>query len=165
VSVDQVAQPRSGVSRLIARFRHLLHEVGKFGVVGIVAYVVDTVLFNVLLTTMWWLPAKAVATAIAATVAFIGNRFWTWRDRERSGLTREYVLYFVFNAIGLAIGLACLWFSHDLLGRFWPDVFTSRLADNVSAQLVGTAFGTLFRFWAYRTFVFVPATAPGEVRP
>jgi putative flippase GtrA len=134
---------------------------GKFGTVGIIAYVVDSVIFNVLLGTMWWLPAKTIATVIAATVAFIGNRFWTWRHRERSNLTREYLLYFAFNAVGLGIGLACLWLSHDLLGRFWPEIYQTRLADNISAMVVGMGLGTMFRFWASRTFVFVaPAPQP-----
>ncbi|HET6214466.1 MAG TPA: GtrA family protein [Micromonosporaceae bacterium] len=142
-------------------FRSLVHELGKFGTVGIIAYVVDSVIFNVLLGTMWWLPAKTIATVIAATVAFIGNRSWTWRHRERSNLTREYLLYFAFNAVGLGIGLACLWLSHDLLGRFWPEIYQTRLADNISAMVVGMGLGTMFRFWAYRTFVFVaPAPQP-----
>ena len=38
--------------------------------------------------------------------------------------------------------------SHDLLG------LTSRLADNVSANVIGLALGTLFRYWSYRRFVF-----------
>jgi hypothetical protein len=38
-------------------------------------------------------------------------------------------------------------------------VFTSLLADNVSANLVGAALGTLFRFWSYRRFVFVGPAA------
>jgi putative flippase GtrA len=163
VSVDH-AVATNALGRLVARFRHLLRELGKFGIVGAVAYVVDSVLFNILLLSMWWLPAKTLATVVAATVAFVGNRFWTWRDRERSNLTREYVLYFVFNAIGLGIGLFCLWVSHDLLGRFRPDIFHTRLADNVAALVVGMALGTMFRFWAYRTIVFVPVpSAAGGV--
>jgi putative flippase GtrA len=145
------------------RFGHLVREMGKFGTVGAITYVVDTLIFNLCLSPFGSFWAKAASTTVAATLAFIGNRFWTWRDRERSGLHREYLLYFTFNVIGLAIALACLWLSHDLLGQFWPEIFRTRLADNVSAQLVGTALGTLFRFWAYRRYVFtqVSSDLPG----
>jgi putative flippase GtrA len=95
--------------------------------------------------------------AVAATAAFIGNRFWTWRDRERSGLRREYTLYFIFNAIGLLIALACLAISTYGLGAIWP-VFTEPLAENVSKQIVGGALGTVFRFWSYRNIVFRTAS-------
>jgi putative flippase GtrA len=36
----------------------------------------------------------------------------------------------------------------------------SGLADNVSANVVGTILGTLFRFWAYRRWVFVDLDEP-----
>jgi putative flippase GtrA len=149
-----VAEPPPGLLRsLINRFRHLLQELGKFGVVGAIAYVVDTVAFKIALSALNPLLAKTVATVISATVAFIGNRNWTWRDRPRSGLRREYTLYFVFNVVGLAIGLACLGLSHYLLGNVWP-VFRSQAADLISANFFGVALGTLFRFWSYRRFVF-----------
>lgn len=146
---------------LLDRFGHLVHELGKFGTVGAVAFVVDIVLFNVAVGAldMERLTAKTLATVVAATVAFLGNRFWTWRHRERSGLAREYGLYFFFNIVGLGIGLACLAISHYGLGSIWPGVFKSLLADNISANLVGAALGTMFRFWSYRRFVFVGPAA------
>ncbi len=157
-------EPSSGPPRrpgrvraLYDRFEHLLSEVGKFGIVGAVAFFVDVGVFNFSLRTLAWNPlwSQVASVTVAATLAFVGNRFWTWRDRPRSSLRREYVLYFVFNAVGLLIGLACLWFSHYLLGAIWPRVFQSHLMDNISAKIVGTALGTIFRFWAYRRWVFV----------
>ena len=64
-------------------------------------------------------------------------------------MRREYVLFFVLNGVGLLIALGCLWFSHYALG------LTSRLADNISANVVGIGLGTLFRFWSYRKWVFL----------
>jgi len=147
------------VGQLRDRFGHLVKEFGKFGIVGGVAFLVDLVIFNMLISGADMAPllAKTISTVIAATLAFVGNRFWTWRHRERSGLHREYLLYFLFNAVGLGIGLACLGISHYGLGSIWPSVFQTTLADNLSAQIVGTAVGTLFRFWSYRRFVFIDA--------
>ena len=78
-------------------------------------------------------------------------------------MRREYLLYFIFNAIGLALAFGCLWISHVLLGALWPEVFHTRLADNIAAQIVGTGVGTIFRFWSYRTFVFAgPRVQPED---
>jgi putative flippase GtrA len=153
------AAPTGVVARLRERFGHLVKEFGKFGTVGGVAFLVDLLIFNVLISGAGTPPliAKTVSTVIAASLAFVGNRFWTWRHRERSGLRREYLLYFFFNAVGLGIGLACLGISHYGLGSLWPRVFQTTLADNLSGQFVGTAAGTLFRFWSYRRFVFIDA--------
>jgi putative flippase GtrA len=153
-AVVAAEQRATGVRGLIARFEHLIHEVGKFGVVGLFAFVVDVAVFNLLLGSIGPLPAKTISTVISASVAFVGNRYWTWRHRPRTGMRREYGLYFLFNGVGLGIGLACLWLSHYALGNFWPAVFHTRLADNVASLGVGMAFGTLFRFWSYRRIVF-----------
>ena len=93
---------------------------------------------------------------VATTVAYIGNRIWTFSDRGRTGVAREYLLFFVLNGIALGITLSVLWFSHYALG------LTSPLADNISANVIGLGLGTLFRFWSYRTWVFpaLPTDSP-----
>ncbi|MEH1125969.1 GtrA family protein [Micromonospora sp. CPCC 206061] len=159
--------PRPGfLRRLWERFGHLVHELGKFGIVGIIAFIVDLILFNIALAVldMESLTAKVFSTAIAASVAFVGNRFWTWRHRARSNLAREYVLYFVLNAIGLGFSLITLAISHYGLGSVWP-VFQTPVVDNISANFIGAAMGTTFRFWSYRRWVFLnPAVQPDTQR-
>lgn len=149
---------------LYARVEHLVHEVAKFGVVGLVALVVDVGLFNLLRFAggegpMYDKPltAKVVSVSVATTVAYFGNRYWTFRHRGRTSFGREYLLFFVLNGVGLAISVGCLWFSHYALG------FTSPVADNISANVIGLGLGTLFRFWSYRRWVFpADAEAAGE---
>jgi acyl dehydratase/putative flippase GtrA len=149
------------VGRLTGQLSHLAREIGRFGVVGAISFVVDTTLFNLCLLWLGFGPltSKTVSVTVAATLAFAGNRYWTWRHRRASGLAREYFLYFVFNAVGLLIALLCLGGSHYLLGAIWP-AFTSPFADNVSANGVGLVLGTLFRFYSYRRWVFLPPDAP-----
>lgn len=136
--------------RLYRRFDQLVHELLKFGTVGAVAFVVDVGMFNVLrvLVGLGPLTSKTLSVVLATTVAYFGNRHWTFRHRGRHGLSREYVLFFFFNGVGLAIALVCLGFSHYVLG------LTNAIADNIAANVVGLGLGTVFRFWAYRRFVF-----------
>jgi len=153
--------PPGLIRGLYQRFQHLVHEVGKFGVVGAICFAIDIGIFNLLLGPMGneYTP-KIISTVIAASLAFIGNRFWTWRDRARSGLRREYGLYFTFNAIGLGISLLCLLINDKILGAAWPEIFDTRLAENIAGSLIGVALASLFRFWAFRRFVF--RHAPSE---
>jgi putative flippase GtrA len=144
--------------RAYYRLGHLVRELMKFGVVGSAAYVVDIGVFNLMLhATDKPLTSKTVSTVLATTVAYAGNRTWTFRRRSKSTVRREYALFFVLNGVGLLIALTCLGISHYLLG------FTSRLADNIAANLVGLGLGTAFRFWSYRRWVFpelLPEAAP-----
>ena len=147
-----------GLRALYNRFAHLIHEAGKFGIVGAVCYVIDLAVFNLAAGQFgWgWVPALVVSTVLSATCAFIGNRFWTWRHSSSRALHREYGLFFLFNLVGLAISSGMLLLSHDVLGSLWP-VMQTRLADNISGKVIGVAFASLFRFWAYRRYVFRPA--------
>ena len=116
-------QTRPGLVRgLLDRFGHLVRELSKFATVGGVAFLVDFTLFNYLTTArgVEQVTAKTISTVIAATVAFLGNRFWTWRHRQRSNPAREYALFFFFNAVGLGIAVACLAISRYGLGSIWP---------------------------------------------
>lgn len=155
--------PAAFLPALRARFGALVRELSKFGTVGGIAFAIDLTIFNVLLQLgSESLLAKTISTVVATTVAFIGNRFWTWRHREHRHMARQYTMFFLLNAIGLGIGLTCLAISHYGLGQLWPE-FQTPLADNISGQLVGTAVGTLFRFWSYRRFVFGEQVVPDPV--
>lgn len=134
---------------------NLRRELGKFGVIGLIAYVIDLTVFNLLRFAGGEGPlfdkpltAKVISVLVATTFAYFGNRNWTFKDRTRSSFRREYTLFFVFNAVGMIISLSCLWISHYLLG------FESALADNISANVIGLILGTIFRFWGYHNWVF-----------
>ena len=156
-----MTSPRMGlVARGYAKVAGLIHEMAKFGIVGLSALVVDIGLFNVLLyfgpLEGKPLTAKVVSVAAATTVAYFGSRFWTFKHRGRTSFTREYVLFFALNGVAMLIAVGCLWFSHYALG------FDSPLADNISANVIGLALGTMFRFWSYRKFVFPAVDDPEE---
>ena len=139
------------------RARALGREASAFLVVGVVALAVDIGLYNLLVhggdpgvLAGSPLTAKTLSVTASTTVAYVGNRFWTYRHRPRGGVAREYALFFVLSAIALGIALACLAFSRYVLD------LTSVLADNIAANVVGLALGTAFRFLSYRRWVFRP---------
>jgi putative flippase GtrA len=145
------------VPALYARFRLLAYELGKFGVVGVLAFVVTDAGTNLLhfRAGQGALTANVIATVVAMAVSYAGNRYWTFRDRQRSGVRREGILFFLLNAVGLGIQLACLGFATYLLGLH------GRLSYNV-ALVAGIVLATLFRYWSYKTWVWraqPPATA------
>ena len=49
-----------------------------------------------------------IATIVATITSYLMNRHWTYRDRPKSALRREYVLFFLFNGAGLVIELGVL---------------------------------------------------------
>jgi putative flippase GtrA len=150
------------VSALYARFRLLAGELGKFGLVGVLAFVVTDAGTNLLhfRAGQGPLTANAIATIVATAVSYAGNRYWTFRDRQRTGVRREGILFLLLNGVGLVIQLACLWFATYLLGLH------GRLSYN-AALITAIALATLFRFWSYQTWVWraQPAAVPAPARP
>ncbi|MGO9078754.1 MAG: GtrA family protein [Streptosporangiaceae bacterium] len=142
---------------LYARFRQMIHEAAKFGVIGIIGVIITDGGTNLLRVPLGgWLKANIVATILATAFAYVGSRYWTFRHRERTHSTgRETVLFFVLNGIGLGIQLACLGFTNYALG------LTDKFSSNV-ALLIGIILGTLFRFWSYRQWVW---TRPQDAQP
>lgn len=139
---------------MIKRLIEIRHELMKFGSVGAIAYVVAVGGFNLLVhipsapLANKPLTGSIVSGIVSIIVAYIGNRFWTWRERPKGKMHREVALFFALNLVGLGIGTLALAFSRYVLD------FHSALSDNLSANVVGVGIGTLFRFYAYRKWVF-----------
>ena len=137
------------VNTVYRRFQLLIHEGAKFLVIGGIGFVVtiggaDILHFDVGLGKY---TSITVATIIATAVTFIGNRYWTFRHREGKGTSHETVMFFVLNGVGLLIQYACIGLIQDVMGlqgKLWYTV----------ANLIGTAIGTVFRFWSYRRWVW-----------
>lgn len=142
------------MNRLLDRARGafdvLYREMIKFGVVGAVAFVIDIGVANLLWHTVLEdkvTTAKIISGALATLVAWLGNRQWTFRHRRSRQVHHEVGLFFAVNIVALGISAVVLFISHNVLG------FTTTLQDNI-ATILGIGLGTLFRFWAYRRFVF-----------
>jgi putative flippase GtrA len=150
------------VPALYARFRLLACELGKFGIVGALAFLVTDLGTNLLhfRAGLGPLNSNMIATIVAMGVSYAGNRYWTFRSRQHSGVQREGVLFLLLNGVGLAIQLACLGFSTYLLGLH------GKLTYNV-ALVTGIALATLFRYWSYKTWVWraQPSASPAPARP
>jgi len=143
------------LSLLVARARRGAAEIARFGTVGLVAYVIDVGLFNLMVHAGnpgvfadKPVTAKIIAAVIATLFAYAANREWTWRDRRRQGFAREYALFLLLNGIALIITIIPL-----VISRYGLNL-DSTLADNISANVIGVGLGTFFRFWSYRKWVF-----------
>jgi putative flippase GtrA len=145
------------------RFRGVVTEVAKFGAVGLVNTVLDYAVLNLLLS-IGPLKAKVASTIVATTASYVMNRQWTFNTRDRAGLRREYVMFFALNLVGLAIQLSVLALAKYGLGFTEHGGGSDRLALNVFNG-VGIAVAMVFRFWAYRAFVFKDGPEAAELDP
>lgn len=147
------------VERVPQRWRPLAKEIAKFGAVGGINTVIDFAVFNLLMVLgLPALKSNVVSTVVATTSSYAMNRKWTYADRARTAVRREYTLFFAFNLVGMAIQLAVLGVVKYGFGAAEGDNWL--LLNAAKAFAIGVAM--VFRFWAYRTFVFAPPAPPTE---
>jgi putative flippase GtrA len=137
---------------LYARFRVLIHEVAKFGVVGGLAFVLTLLLVNSFKygAGLGWITSTTLANLLATVFAFVGNKYWAFRHRKGNHLRRETILFFFFNGIGILITDGVVWAAQYGLGL--RDTFSYNVAN-----VIGIGLATLFRLYSYRRWVFLYA--------
>ncbi len=135
---------------LSGRLRGIAREAAKFGTVGAFGFLVNVLVFNLCVQAAGLAPVRSgvIATSAAICTNYLGNRYWTYRHRDKHRRRREASLFLLFSGVGMVIENGMLALSHYGLG------LTSPLADNLAKNVVGLGIASLFRFWSYRTWVF-----------
>ncbi|PWW22916.1 putative flippase GtrA [Geodermatophilus normandii] len=144
----------------------LLKELGAFGAVGAGCFVLDVGLFQLLYASgTGAVTAKLVSTVVSTTAAYAGHRFWSFAHRGRTGYRREYLAFVLVNGLTLLLGLAVVALVRHPLGQEHALVLQT-------ANVASIGLGTVVRWFAYRRWVFPPATehpaagpVPAPVRP
>jgi putative flippase GtrA len=138
------------LTRLRSSWRILLKEVAAFGLVGAIAFVIQVGLFDLLTKRhVGPLTSNGIAVIVATVFAYIGNRKYSFSHRARIGLARETGAFFGINAIAFVFSEILVWLFAYPLG--YP-----KHGFVLDAVLVASiVIGTMFRFWAYKQFVFL----------
>jgi dolichol-phosphate mannosyltransferase len=128
----------------------------SFALIGLVGLCIDVALFNALLTVTEPLTAKLVASGVSIVTSYFLNARWTWPERRSDSPGKQLAGFIAVSAVGVAMAEACLLITHYGLG------FTSRLDDNISANVFGLGLGLAWRFVAYDRWVFRPVVLEVE---
>jgi putative flippase GtrA len=131
-------------------------ELVKFGIVGGLGTIIDlggaAVLHSVY--HVGPLASKALSITAATIFTYLGSRFWTFRHRDNQPVHREALLFVVLNVAGLVLAELVIAFTTYGLGLKGPLAYNA-------ASFIGTGLGTVFRWYAYRKWVFLaPAQRP-----
>ena len=96
--------------------RKLIEQIMKFGVVGVIAFIID---FGVM---VFLTEVFGIDPVISATVSFIisvifnyaASMRYVFSHREGMSRTREFIIFVVLSAIGLGINDMLIWAGTDL---------------------------------------------------
>lgn len=142
---------------LTERLRRLAPEAFAFGIIGAANAALYFAITYVAMP-IGAVKATVIATVVTTTLAYFANRYWTYRHHTKTALRREYMLFFGFNLIGMVIQSGSVAVAKYGFGLTETD--HRMLIMGVTLFAAGVA--TLFRFWAYRTFVFLKPPVDGH---
>lgn len=130
----------------LARVR-MAAELLRFGVVGVVGFVVDAAVLTagIALGLGPWV-GRVLSYLAAATTTFALNRAWTFRDAASGPPVQQWALFLVVNLVGFAFNYG----AYAALVTFVPLV----AATPVLGVAAGSLAGMVGNFVLSRRFVF-----------
>jgi putative flippase GtrA len=143
---------------LIVKHRELV----RFAVVGGTTFVITNVVwYGLKLTVLDTKPitAQAIAIVIATIVSYIMSREWSFQTRGGRERQHEAALFFLVSAIGVGINLLPTMVSRYVFGLQVPTVSmpVQELSDFFFGSIIGTLLAMVFRWWAFKKWVFPDA--------
>lgn len=139
------------------RLRRLASVGSRFLIVGAISTLIEVGVFNLLVyalgTDVVW--GKIISSLVALINAYVGNREWTFRHRDRRGRISELVLFVLTNAACTGLGALLLWAGVQAAGGFLGHP-AGPFAVNL-INLISIAIIVVVRFVLYHGVVFRPA--------
>lgn len=96
----------------------------KFAVVGAIGSVVDIGVMNLFTQVFHFqlVIAGSISFVCAVINNFIGNRYWTYPDSRSKPLHHQLGMFFIVNAIGIAIRIPILKYVEPPLARLFESL-------------------------------------------
>ncbi len=98
--------------------KKLIAQLMKFGVVGVIAFVIDYGLM-VLLTEAFgvnYLVSATISFTVSVVFNYVASMRYVFRHKEGMSRRREFVIFVVLSVIGLGINNLLMWVGTGLFG-------------------------------------------------
>lgn len=98
--------------------KQLIVQFAKFGVVGVIAFVIDYGLM-VLLTELFnvnYLISATISFTVSVIFNYVASMRYVFAHKEGLSRRREFIIFVVLSVIGLLINDALMWVGVDLFG-------------------------------------------------
>jgi putative flippase GtrA len=150
--LEHIPEPLRSV---LIKHRELL----KFAIVGGSTFVVDNGIWYLLkLGVLESKPttAKAIGIIVATIVSYVLSSEWSFRTRGGRERHHEAAMFFLISGIAVVINLLPLLASRYVFDLQTPHVtrFVQEVADFATGSIIGMLLAMVFKFWAFKKWVF-----------
>ncbi len=126
------------------KFKHLIAQLLRFGVVGGIAFVID---YSVLFICteffgIYYLISSLISFTVSTVFNYIASVKWVFDVDKKKSQSRNFVLFITFSVIGLGLNQLIMWFGVEQIGLYYMLV-----------KIMATAIVMVFNFITRKLFL------------
>lgn len=104
--------------------KRLVKQIMKFGIVGGIAFLIDFIVYSIVLNLIDWKYGYLLAGVAGFTISLIFNYLasmaFVFVRKDDADKRKEFVIFLILSLIGLGINTVVLWICIDAVYNNWP---------------------------------------------
>ncbi len=104
--------------------KRLVKQILKFGIVGGIAFLIDFIVYSIVLNLIDWKYGYLLAGVAGFTISLIFNYLasmaFVFVRKDDADKRKEFIIFLILSLIGLGINTAVLWICIDAVYNNWP---------------------------------------------
>lgn len=124
--------------------KELFKQIFKFGIVGVIAFIIDYGVLYVLVEifSIYYLLASAISFTISVIFNYLASMKFVFERREDISRNKEFIVFVLLSIIGLLINQAIMWILVEKINIFY-----------MLSKIVATVFVMVWNFASRKLFL------------
>ena len=145
----------------------LLAQIAKFGVVGVISFIVDYLVYLIFNTifvktgfsnvfAQYYLLSAFLGFTVSVVVNYILSFKFVFERNENISRKTEFIVFLVLSIIGLGINELCLFIGYDVIYLNWAwlkGIMSDRFAKDVFFKFGATGVVMVYNFISRKIFL------------
>ena len=113
----------------------LMKQILKFGVVGGLAFLIDFIVYTIVLSLLDWKYGYLIAGFVGFTVSlsfnYIASMAFVFERKENADKKKEFVVFMMLSLVGMGINTLVLWLCVEVIYEqiHWVQTLTAMIFD------------------------------------
>jgi putative flippase GtrA len=137
--------------------KKLIQQLLKFGVVGVISFLVDFAVYNLICNVfgIHYMIAGIFGFVISVIVNYLLSMHYVFESREDLSKKREFVIFVVLSAFGLVLNEIILYICMDMIWANWSWLrgWCGAALAKAGSKIVATGLVMIYNFVTRKIFL------------
>lgn len=137
--------------------KKLLEQILKFGVVGVVAFIVDFGIFSILSNVchIHYLAANFFGFTVSVVVNYLLSMKYVFSRREDADKRTEFIVFVILSVLGLGLNELIIYMCVDVIYAAWTAVqaWVGRGLAKLIGKVIATGIVMIYNFITRKLFI------------